>query len=67
MDKKKIVYSIKELIENSEKSLKRTENGYLNGDMFSTEEDWLIQLNLIKGRLEGYKRILKYIEELKSE
>jgi hypothetical protein len=54
-----------ELIENSQKNLKWVESKYMDGNSYRNEQEWLEDVSLIKGRIEGYKRVLELINQNK--
>ena len=58
-----IAFDINELIENSQKNLKWVESKYMDGNSYKNEEEWLEDVSIIKGRIEGYKRVLELVKE----
>jgi len=56
---------INDLIEQSQKRLKRVENGYMDGNLYGNETGWLLEKEFIKGRIEGYCRVLQLFKEEK--
>ncbi len=53
---------INDLIEQSQKRLKQIEAKYMDGDSYRVEEEWIRDVAFIKGRIEGYKRVLELIK-----
>jgi hypothetical protein len=58
-----IKFDLVDLIEKSEIKIEKIENCYLDGDRYSNEKEWLEELNFVKGRLDGYKRVLNLFEK----
>ncbi len=54
--------TIKNLLDQSEKNLKRIHSKWLDGNSYRNENEWKEELIFIKGRIEGYKRILELFE-----
>jgi len=49
-----------DLIKQSQKSLKQIEGKY-QSDSYQNESEWKEDITFIKGRIEGYKRILELV------
>jgi hypothetical protein len=53
---------INDLIEQSQKRLKQIEAKYMDGDSYRVEEEWIRDVAFIKGRIEGYQRVLELMK-----